>query len=207
MTLFVIFQSHSSVSFWKMLSFFSHNMEERMEHIRLVLQRVKKKIIHESRKKMWVSSVSFQGFIIEQGQVKSDPAKVQDYSRIAALLRQPTPTSTFFSWTPEAKSAFCMFTLLAICACPPPPRSFLSVYCGGRYIWISSGTCLSQQGTGDQKWHLWVRHSPWLCGRAQLRHRESPTVGKAVTTRWAWWFVFGYLTFTLTYCAGSSDIN
>lgn len=78
--------------------------------------------------------MSFQGFIIEQGQVKSDPAKVQDYSRIAALLYQPTPTSTFFSWTPEAKSTFSMFILLSIRACPPPPQSFLPVYCGGGYI-------------------------------------------------------------------------
>lgn len=100
----------SSVCFCVMLSFFSHNMEERMEHIRLVLQEVKNKIIHESRK-MWVSSVSF---IIEQGQVKSDPANVQDYSRISPL---PPPRFSPGPLRPSQHSA-CLFCLLSVSVLP-----------------------------------------------------------------------------------------
>lgn len=45
-----ILQSFICVYLDDLLSFLPHNMEERMQRIRLVLQRVKNKIIHESRK-------------------------------------------------------------------------------------------------------------------------------------------------------------
>lgn len=82
-----------------------------------------------------VKSVSFLGYIIESGQVRTDPEKVQavaewpkpttvkqlqqflgfanfycrfirNYSRVVAPLTQLTSTATPFSWTPEADAAF-----------------------------------------------------------------------------------------------------
>lgn len=78
-----------------------------------------------------VSRVSFQGFIIEQWKVKSDPATVQGYSRIAAPLCQLTSTSTLFSWTPEAEAAISQVeTPFHMCVCPLASRSFpVSLLC------------------------------------------------------------------------------
>lgn len=87
------------------------------------------------RSEFHVSSVSFLGYIIEGGQMKTDPEKIQavaawptptsvkqlqrflgfanfyrrfirDYSRIAAPLTKLTSSAVRFSWTPEAEQAF-----------------------------------------------------------------------------------------------------
>lgn len=121
MTLFVIFHS---CSFLDDALIFSHNMDERMEHIRLVLQRVKNKNIHESRRMCLLCE--FPGFHhrTAAGEVRPSQGPGLYCSRIVPLLYQPTPTSMFFSWTPEAKLTFCMFILPAICPPPPPHDPF-----------------------------------------------------------------------------------
>ena len=116
---------------------FSRNMEEHVQHVRLVLRRLleNKLFVKAEKCDFHVTSVSFLGFIIEQGQVKTDPAKVQavaewpkpttrkqlqrflgfanfyrrfirDYSRVAAPLTQLTSPAIPFTWTPEVDIAF-----------------------------------------------------------------------------------------------------
>lgn len=97
--------------------------------MRLVLQRLLENILFVKAKKceFHVPSVSFLGFIIEQEQVKSDPAKfpsgplppptssykvfwgfanfyrsfIRDYSRVAAPLTKLTSTASPFVWSPK----------------------------------------------------------------------------------------------------------
>lgn len=105
-------------------------------HVRLVLQRLlENKFYIKAEKCDFVSSVSFLGFIVEQGKLKADPAKVQavpdwptptsrkqlqrflgfanfyrrfvrNYSQVAAPLTRLTSTISPFSWTPDAQIAF-----------------------------------------------------------------------------------------------------
>ena len=116
---------------------FSRSPAEHEQHVRRVLQRLLENRLFVKAEKcvFHVPSVSFLGYIIAEGQVKMDPAKVsavaewpapdnrkrlqrflgfanfyrrfiRNYSRIAAPLTALTSTSTPFSWTPEAEAAF-----------------------------------------------------------------------------------------------------
>ncbi len=111
-------------------------MDEHILHVRQVLQRLLENKLYVKAEKceFHVSSVSFLGYIIEGGQVKTDPKKIQavaawptptsvkqlqrflgfanfyrhfirDYSRIAAPLTKLTSSAVRFSWTPEAEQA------------------------------------------------------------------------------------------------------
>lgn len=116
---------------------FSRSTEEHVQHVRQVLQRLldNKLFVKAEKCEFHVTSVAFLGYILESGQVKTDPAKTQavvewprptsrkqlqqflgfanfyrrfirDYSRIAAPLTRLTSPSLPFSWTPEAEAAF-----------------------------------------------------------------------------------------------------
>lgn len=147
MRLFAIFQGSSSFCIWMILPFFlpttwrnTRNMSGwsyRGWKIKLSMK-VEKCEFHVSR-------VSFQGFIIEQWKVKSDPATVQGYSRIAAPLCQLTSTSTLFSWTPEAEAAISQVeTPFHMCVCPLASRSFpVSLLCRWMHLTQEWGLFLS----------------------------------------------------------------
>lgn len=51
---------------------FSHYLDEQVQHVRLVLQR-----LLENRHEIYQSSIQFSGYIIEEGHIKADPNKVQ----------------------------------------------------------------------------------------------------------------------------------
>ncbi|KAI2655590.1 Transposon Tf2-6 polyprotein [Labeo rohita] len=116
---------------------FSHTLSEHISHVRLVLQRLleNKLFVKAEKCEFHVSSVNFLGYVIEGGQVKTDPEKIQaviewpkpitlkqlqrflgfanfyrrfirDYSRVAAPLTSLTSSSTPFKWTQEADRAF-----------------------------------------------------------------------------------------------------
>jgi len=117
-----------------------------------VLQRLleNKLFVKEEKCEFHVSSVGFLGYILESGQVRADPAKIQavvewlqrflgfanfyrrfirDYSRIAAPLTKLTSPAVPFSWTPEAGLAFAVlkerFTSAPILVHPDPSRQFI----------------------------------------------------------------------------------
>lgn len=116
---------------------FSHSPEEHVLHVRQVLQRLlENKLFVKSEKcEFNKSSVSFLGYVIESGQVRTDPEKVRavaewprpenlkqlqrflgfanfyrrfirNYSQVAAPLTRLTSTKVSFKWNVEAEEAF-----------------------------------------------------------------------------------------------------
>uniref|UniRef100_A0A8P4FYW6 Gypsy retrotransposon integrase-like protein 1 n=1 Tax=Dicentrarchus labrax TaxID=13489 RepID=A0A8P4FYW6_DICLA len=119
------------------LLIFSQSQEEHVQHVRQVLQRLLENKLYVKAEKceFHVTSVSFLGFIIERGQVKADPAKIQavadwprpttrkqlqrflgfanfyrrfirNYSKVAAPLTKLASVKAPFAWSPEAETAF-----------------------------------------------------------------------------------------------------
>uniref|UniRef100_A0A8D0AQG0 Reverse transcriptase n=1 Tax=Sander lucioperca TaxID=283035 RepID=A0A8D0AQG0_SANLU len=68
---------------------FSKNMEDHVQHVRQVLMRLLENKLYVKAEKceFHSSSVSFLGYIVESGQVKTDPSKVQ------AVTEWPVPTT------------------------------------------------------------------------------------------------------------------
>ena len=116
---------------------FSENMEKHVQQVRLVLRRLldNKLFVKPEKCEFHVSKVSFLGLIITQGQLQSDPTKIQaveewpipvtrkqlqrflgfanfyrrfirDFSRVAAPLHQLTSANAPFTWTPSTDAAF-----------------------------------------------------------------------------------------------------
>ena len=67
----------------------SHNLEDHHQHIRQVLQRLleNKLFVKVEKCEFHVSSVSFLGYIIESGEIKTDPEKVR------AVVDWPRPSN------------------------------------------------------------------------------------------------------------------
>ena len=116
---------------------FSKSVKEHVLHVRTVLQRLMENKLYVKAEKceFSVSTVSFLGFIIEQGHLRPDPAKIRavmewpvpttrkllqrflgfanfyrrfikNYSRLAAPLTQLTSTKKAFVWSSAAQAAF-----------------------------------------------------------------------------------------------------
>ena len=140
---------------------FSRNQEEHFQHVRQVFQRLLENKLYVKAEKceFSVTSVSFLGFIIESGQVRTCPEKVSavtdwpipdsckklqqflgfanfyrryihDYSRVAARLTSPALP---FAWTPEAEAAFFGLKILFSSA-PILIQPFQAVHRGGRCV-------------------------------------------------------------------------
>lgn len=116
---------------------FSQNHEDHVGHVHLVLQRLLKNklFVKSSKCEFHVSSVNFLGFLIEQGQLRPNPDKIQmvmdwpmpfkpqtitevssfanfyrryirNYSCIAAPLIRLAPVKLIFEWFSFAQVAF-----------------------------------------------------------------------------------------------------
>ena len=116
---------------------FSRNIEEHIQHVRLVIQRLleNRLFIKAEKCTFHAPSVEFLGLIVEGGQTRPDPKKIQavvewnepttrkqlqsflgfanfyrrfirDYSRVAAPLTALTSSLRPFVWTPAASTAF-----------------------------------------------------------------------------------------------------
>ena len=112
-------------------------MEEHVEQVRLVLRRLldNKLYVNSEKCEFHTSEISFLGFVLAQGKLQPDPAKVRaveewptpstrkqlqrflgfanfyrgfipDYSRVAAPLTQLTSPTSPFTWSPGAYQAF-----------------------------------------------------------------------------------------------------
>ena len=116
---------------------YSRSLKEHQEHVRTVLQRLleNKLFVKTEKCSFHASSTSFLGFIISQGELRMDPAKVsavadwptptnrkqlqrflgfsnfyrrfvRNYSSAAAPLTALTSTAVPFRWNPKADAAF-----------------------------------------------------------------------------------------------------
>lgn len=116
---------------------FSSFLEEHISHVRDVLKRLlENKLFAKAEKcEFHVQSVSFLGFVIEKGQLRPDPSKVEavknwlvpttrkqlqcflgfsnfysrfirNYSRLAAPLTRLTSSKINFTWSSAKQSAF-----------------------------------------------------------------------------------------------------
>lgn len=117
--------------------FFSNSLEEHVTHVRDVLQRLLENKLYVKAKKceLHVSSTSFLGYVVEEGRLRADPAKVgavknwpvpstckrlqgfpgfanfyrrfiRGHSQIAAPMTKLTSLKHSFTWSPEANLAF-----------------------------------------------------------------------------------------------------
>lgn len=116
---------------------FSRTFDEHISHVCLVLTRLLENTLFVKAEKceFHVDTVSFLGFIIQEGSIKADPVKVctvedwpvpqtrkelqrflgfanfyrrfiQDYSKVASPLTRLTSPNVGFCWSPEADEAF-----------------------------------------------------------------------------------------------------
>uniref|UniRef100_A0A3P8R7J1 Gypsy retrotransposon integrase-like protein 1 n=1 Tax=Astatotilapia calliptera TaxID=8154 RepID=A0A3P8R7J1_ASTCA len=116
---------------------FSKTLEDHRIHVRSVLQRLLENRLYVKAEKceFHASSISFLGYILAGGQVKTDPVKIKailewpvpetrkklqsflgfanfyrrfirNYSQVAAPLTQLTSPKVSFTWSPEAHAAF-----------------------------------------------------------------------------------------------------
>lgn len=116
---------------------FSRSLEEHQVHVRSVLQRLLENRLYVKAEKcdFHASSVSFLGYLLAGGQVKTDPVKikavvewpildsrrqlqqflsfanfyrrfVRNYSQVAAPLTRLTSSKIPFIWSPETHSVF-----------------------------------------------------------------------------------------------------
>lgn len=116
---------------------FSEAEEEHLQHVRLVLRHLLENSLFVKAEKceFHITYAAFVGFIIQQGQLLPDPAKIQvltewptsttrkqlqqflgfanfyrlliqDYSRVAAPLTEPISTLRSFSWSERGEAVF-----------------------------------------------------------------------------------------------------
>ena len=118
---------------------FSRGLEEHVQHVRRVLERLlhNRLFVKAEKCRFHTTSVDYLGFIVEKGQTRADPRKIQavvdwldptsrkelqsflgfanfyrrfirNYSSIAEPLTRLTSPSKPFIWSPAARSAFQM---------------------------------------------------------------------------------------------------
>ena len=164
---------------------FSSDLAEHQLHVRQVLQRLleNKLFVKAEKCEFHVSSVGFLGYIIESGQVKTDPDKIKavaewpeptsrkllqrflgfanfyrrfirDYSRIAAPLTKLTSLAVPFRWTPEADQAFVLLKdRFTSAPILVQPDSSLQFIVEVDASDIGVGAVLSQRSRPDKKLH------------------------------------------------------
>ncbi|XP_050924947.1 uncharacterized protein LOC108874699 [Lates calcarifer] len=164
---------------------FSRTPDEHVQHVRLVLQRLleNRLFVKAEKCEFHVPSVSFLGFVVEKGQVRSDPAKIKavvewptptdrkqlqrylgfanfyrrfirDYSRVAAPLTKLTSVKSPFVWSPAAEAAFTKLkSLFSSAPVLCHPDPSVQFVVEVDASDSGVGAVLSQRSTSDQKLH------------------------------------------------------
>ncbi|XP_054624868.1 retrotransposon-derived protein PEG10 isoform X1 [Dunckerocampus dactyliophorus] len=165
---------------------FSRNLQDHITHVRLVLQRLMENRLYVKAEKcdFHATSVPFLGYIVEKGQLRADPAKIQavvewptpksrkhlqrflgfanfyrrfirNFSSKAGPLTRLTSPKIPFVWTPEANSAFnTLKTLFTSAPVLVHPDPNLQFSVEVDASDTGVGAVLSQRSPVDQKLHL-----------------------------------------------------
>ncbi|XP_028324820.1 uncharacterized protein LOC114476995 [Gouania willdenowi] len=164
---------------------FSRSLEEHVQHVRLVLQRLLENRLYVKAEKcgFHLHSVGFLGFVVEEGRIKADPARVRavadwptptnrkqlqsflgfanfyrrfirDYSKVAAPLNKLTSIKVPFNWSAEAGGAFVKLKTL-FCSAPilSHPDPSSQFVIEVDASDSGIGAVLSQRSVSDQKLH------------------------------------------------------
>lgn len=163
---------------------FSEKEEQHVRHVRLVLRWLLENSLFVKAEKceFHVPSVTFLGFVLGQGQLSPDSAKVQavmewptptsrkplqqflgftnfychfirDYSRVAAPVMKLTSTAHPFAWTTEAEAAFSRLKVLFTAPVLSQPDPARQFMVEVNVSDVGEGAVLSQRSAGDQKLH------------------------------------------------------
>ncbi|GKC14867.1 putative reverse transcriptase domain-containing protein [Tanacetum coccineum] len=129
---------------------YSKTQEEHVEHLRLVLELLKKDKMYAKFSKcdVWLRKVQFLGHMINGNGIHVDPSKIEaDFSKIAKPLTVLTQKSKTFDWGEEQENAFqnlkdklCNAPILALL---DGPKDFV-VYCDASGLGL--GCVLMQRG-------------------------------------------------------------
>lgn len=140
--------------------FFSKDSEAHQQHVRQVLQ-----WLLEIKPFVKASSVSFQGYIIAQGQLHMDPDKVR------AVTEWPAPSNLkqlqrFLGFAHFYTCFIRNYSCLAAPLSPPPPLRSTAPLKQRQRSWNSSvaslplQSSLSQTQNSSSSW-IWMPPTPW----------------------------------------------
>ncbi|GJR78638.1 putative reverse transcriptase domain-containing protein [Tanacetum coccineum] len=118
---------------------YSRNKEEHEDHLRIILELLKKEKLYAKFSKcdLWISIVQFLGHVIDSQGIHIDPAKIEtrfikDFSKIAKSLTELTQKNKKYIWGENQESAFqllkqklCEAPILAL----PKGNNDFIVYC------------------------------------------------------------------------------
>ncbi|GJR72377.1 putative reverse transcriptase domain-containing protein [Tanacetum coccineum] len=118
---------------------YSHNKEEHADHLRIILELLKKEKLYAKFSKcdFWINIMQFRGHVIDSQGIHVDPAKIEarfikDFSKIAKSLTELTQKNKKYIWGEDQESAFqllkqklCEAPILAL----PEGNDDFVVYC------------------------------------------------------------------------------
>ncbi|GJS04628.1 putative reverse transcriptase domain-containing protein [Tanacetum coccineum] len=122
---------------------YSCNKEEHVDHLRIILELLKKEKLYAKFSKcdFWISIVQFLGHVIDSQGIHVDPAKIEaifikDFSKIAKSLTELTQKNKKYIWGENQESAFqllkqklCEALILAL----PEGNDDFVIYCDASY--------------------------------------------------------------------------
>ncbi|GJX11418.1 putative reverse transcriptase domain-containing protein [Tanacetum coccineum] len=114
---------------------YSHNKEEHANHLRIILELLRKEKLYAKFSKcdFWINIVQFLRYLIDSQGLHVDPAKIKaDFSKIAKSLTELTQKNKKYIWGKDQESAFqllkeklCEAPILAL----PEGNDDFIVYC------------------------------------------------------------------------------
>ncbi|WMV55056.1 hypothetical protein MTR67_048441 [Solanum verrucosum] len=110
---------------------YSKTEEDHIQHLRIVLQRLKEEKLYAkfSKYEFWLDSVAFLGHVVSKEGIRVDPAKIESFSTITSPLTRLTRQSASFQWSNECEESFQKLkTLLTSALILTYPRDF-TIYC------------------------------------------------------------------------------
>ncbi|GKC15216.1 putative reverse transcriptase domain-containing protein [Tanacetum coccineum] len=150
---------------------YSRNKEEHTNHLRIILELLKKEKLYAKFSKcdFWIRIVQFLGHLIDNQGLHVDPAKIEarfikDFSKIAKSLTELTQKNKKYIWGKDQETAFqllkqklCEAPILAL----PEGNDDFVVYCDASHQGLGAVLMQREKHILDQK-ELNMRQRRWL---------------------------------------------